>query len=226
MAGYSVTARTNASYRRSSAIKMGIVIALMCVAAILTVYSMIESKWLFVISYMIAIVLGMSYVLIRRNAVYPTYIAIDRRSIYMRRWVNCFMPYNTSFKPAFLREFIPAKTELVECDLNSVSTVYIGTKNFIKRTAVTGPEFADDVEPFEKSRDFTVRKSIQSMDIFYIETVDGDYVHMPIDEFSVNSVIKVMKYLNKANPNVSFNIYSRAYKKFIPEKQVKHQSEF
>lgn len=216
MAGYSVTARTNASYRRSTAVKIGIVTALVCLALILSVYSMIESKWFFVISYAIAIVLGLSYILIRKNAVYPTYIAIDRHSIYMRRWVNCFMPYNTSFKPAILREFIPAKTELVECEINSVSAVYIGTKNFIKRSAVTGPEFADDVEPFEKSRDFIVRKNIQSMDIFYVETADGDYVHMPIDEFSVNAVIKVLKYLNKANPDISFNIYSRAYKRFIP----------
>ena len=222
MSGYSVTARTKASYRRKNTIIISIVALISCAAVVLAVYNMVESNIAFVISYLIAALLGVTYVFIRRNTVYPTYIAVDRRSVYMRRWVNCFMPYNTSFKPAFLREFIPAKTELVECNIEDIKTVYIGTKNFIKRSAETGAEFGDDVEPFEKSKDFTVKRTVQSMDIFYIETVDGDYVHMPIDEFAVSSVIRILKYLNKANPDIKFSIYSRAYKRFIPgEKRAK-----
>lgn len=220
MSGYSVTARTKASYRRKSAIYIGIVAVLSCAAIVLAVYNLLEANWFFVISYLIAALLGITYVSIRMNTVYPTYIAVDKQSVYMRRWVNGFMPYNTKFRPAVLREFIPAKTELVECPLKEIKTVYIGTKNYIKRTAETGAEFGDDVEPFEKSRDFTVRKAIQSMDIFYVETVDGSYTHMPISEFGVNSVIKVLRYINKANPEASFGIYSRAYKRFTPVSQA------
>lgn len=219
MSGYSVTARTKASYRRKSAIIIGIVALLSCAAIVLAVYNLLEANWFFVISYLIAALLGVTYVSIRMNTVYPTYIAVDKQSVYMRRWVNGFMPYNTGFRPKILREFIPAKTELVECPLKEMATVYIGTKNYIKRTAQTGAEFGDDVEPFEKSKDFTVRKAIQSMDIFYVETVDGSYVHMPVTEFSVGSVIKVLRYINKSNPEVKFGIGARAYKRFTPVSQ-------
>ena len=216
MSGYSVTARTKASYRRKSAIIIGIVALLSCAAVVLAVYNMLEASWFFVISYLIAAILGITYVSIRMNTVYPTYIAVDKQSVYMRRWVNGFMPYNTKFRPAILREFIPAKTELVECPLKEIKTVYIGTKNYIKRTAQTGAEFGDDVEPFEKSKDFTVRRAIQSMDIFYIETVDGSYTHMPISEFTAGAVIKILRYINTANPDTEFGICSRAYRRFIP----------
>ncbi len=220
MSGYSVKARTNQAYRRKNTIIIAIVAILSCAAVILAVYNMVETQWLFVISYLIAALLGVTYVFLRINTVYPTYLAVDRRSVYMRRWVNCFMPYNTSFRPGFLREFVPAKTELVECGLKDISAIYIGTKNFIKRSAKTGAEFGDDVEPFEKSRDFTVRKAIQSMDIFYVETLDGDYIHMPITEFNVKSVIKALKYINKANQSIDFYIYSRAYKRFTPVRKT------
>lgn len=221
MSGYSVTARTKASYRRKYTVIIALVALLSCAAVVMSVLNMVSAQWLFAISYIIAAVLGITYVCIKTNTVYPTYIAVDRQSVFMRRWVNGFMPYNTNFTPAFLKEFVPAKTELVECSLNEIEAIYIGTKNYIKRTAQTGAEFSDDVEVFEKSKDFTVRKAIQSMDIFYIETTDGSYIHMPIDEFSVNSVIKVLRYIDRSNQDVSFGICSRAYRKFIPSSRKK-----
>ena len=217
MSGYIATARTKPSYRRKNTIIISIMALVAVLAAIMAVYNMVEARWMFVITYLIVALLAVTYVFIRINTVYPTYIAVDKQSVYMRRWVNGFLPYNVNFRPAFLSDFIPAKTELVECPLKEISTVYIGTKNYIKRSAKTGAEFGDDVEPFEKSKDFAVKKSVQSMDIFYVETTDGSYMHMPINEFSVGAVKKIMRYINKANPDAEFAIYSRAYKKAAPQ---------
>lgn len=216
MSGYSVVARTKKSYRRRSAILIGIVAAISVAAVVLAVYNIVEVNWLYVVGYLIAAWLGITYVIIRRNTVYPTYIAADKGSIYMRRWVNGFMPYNTEFTPSILREFIPAKTEILECDISDIKAVYIGTYKSIKRSAQTGTEFAKDVAPFEKSKDFTVRKSVQVMDIFYVETTDGDYIYMPISEFGANAVTRVLKHINKVNPDVKFSIYARAYRRFTP----------
>jgi len=225
MSGYGIMARTKASQRHNSAIIIAIVALLSCAAVVLAVLNAVNAQWLFVISYLIAAVLGITYVCIKINTVYPTYIAIERESLFMCRWVNGFMPYNTAFKPEFLKEFIPAKTEVVECSLEEIAAIYIGTKNYIKRSAATGAEFGDDVEPFEKSKDFTVRKAIQSMDIFYIETTDGSYIHMPIDGFAVSSVIKILRYVEKLNPDIKFGICSRAYRKFIPDLRKKDKND-
>lgn len=213
MSGYIATARTKPSYRRKNTIIIAILALIAVIAVIMAVYNMLESRWMFVITYLIITLLAATYVMIRINTVYPTYLAVDKQSVYMRRWVNGFLPYNVDFKPAFLSDFIPAKTELVECPVKEITNIYIGTKNYLKRTAKTGPEFGDDVEPFEKSKDFEVKKSVQSMDIFYVENSDGSYMYMPIDEFSVGSVKKVLRYINKLNPEAEFGIYSKDYRR-------------
>lgn len=213
---YGVKAGTKASYRRKSFIIIAIMSLIALIAVVLAIYNLIETKPLFVISYLIAAFLCLTYVVIRANTTYPTYIAADKRSIYMRRWVNGFMPYAASFPVALLREFIPAKTELIEVPISEISAVYIGTKNFIKRTAKTADGFMDDIEPFERSKDFTVKRTVQTMDIFYAETFDGDYAYMPVTGFSKKSVLRLLKHINLRNQETEFHVYSRNFRGFVP----------
>jgi hypothetical protein len=213
---YRVKACTNASYRRKNTICIGIIALLAIIAVILAIYNLINSKILFTVSYLIAALLCVTYVVIRYNTVYTTYAAADKRSVYMRRWINRFMPYATDFPVAVLREFIPAKTELVEIPIEDISAVYIGTKNFLKRNTLTAEKFSEELLPFERSKDFTVKRTVQTMDILYVETFDGDYIYMPIENFSVNNVLKLLKHINLRNQETEFFIYSRHYKKFRP----------
>ena len=213
---YAVKAYTGAKCRRTSSIAIIIVGLLSCAAVVLGVYNLIEGKYLFTVSYLIAAFLGITYVVIRYNTVYKTYLAVDKRSIYMRRWLNKFMPYKFDCKLKLIREFIPDKTELIEIPMKDIESVYIGTKNFIKRNAKQRLEFADEVERFEKSKDFTVKRTVQKLDIFYLETTDGETAYMPITEFNVSAVIKIMKYLNRKKPDTQFFIYSKEYKRFKP----------
>ena len=213
---YSVKACTKPSYRRKNFIIIAVISIIALAALILAVYNFVETKMLFVISYLCAAFLCITYVIIRVNTVYSTYLAADKKSVYMRRWDNGFMPYATSFPLAILREFVPARTELVEIPISEISAVYIGTKNYIKRTVQTKGAFADVGGAFEKSRDFTVRKTVQSMDIFYVETSDGDYAYMPIVEFAKKPVQRLLKHINLRNQDTEFFIYSRAYRDFKP----------
>lgn len=213
---YSVKAMTKPSYRRKSFITIAIISVLALAAVVLTVYNLIEGKPLFVISYLIAAVLCVTYVAIRANTVYTTYVAADKRSIYMRRWDNGFMPYATKFPVAVLREFIPARTELLEIRIDEIKDVYIGTKNYLKRTVATSNEFMDELEPYEKSKDFTVKRTVQTMDILYIETFDKEYAYMPITMFSKKSILRLLKHINLRNQQTEFHIYSRAFKGFVP----------
>ena len=215
---YGVKAGTKPSYRRKSFIIIAIVSLIALVAVVLAVYNLIETKPLFVISYLIAAFLCLTYVVIRANTTYSTYIAADKKSVYMRRWINGFMPYAAGFPIAVLREFIPAKTELIEIPISEISTVYIGTKNFIKRTAKTAESFIDDIEPFERSNDFTVKRMIQTMDILYAETFDGDYAYMPINCFSKKAVQRLLKHINLRNQETEFYVYSRSFRGFTPIK--------
>ena len=72
MSGYGIMARTKASQRRNSAIIIAIVALLSCAAVVLAVLNAVNAQWLFVISYLIAAVLGITYVCIKINTVYPT----------------------------------------------------------------------------------------------------------------------------------------------------------
>lgn len=215
---YSVKTGTKPSYRRKSFIIIAVMSLLALAAVVLAIYNLIETKPLFAVSYLIAAILCLTYVTIRANTVYSTYIAADKRSVYMRRWINGFMPYAAGFPVALLREFIPSKTELIEVPISEISAVYIGTKNFIKRTAKTADGFMDELEPFEKSRDFTVKRTIQTMDIFYAETFDGDYAYMPITGFSKKSVLRLLKHINLRNQETEFHVYSRSFRGFVPVK--------
>lgn len=213
---YKVKSSAKPSYKRKNTIVIAIMSLFALFAVIMAVWNLVDKKIAMFISFLIAAFLCVTYVVIRANTVYPTYIAADKRSVYMRRWRNGFMPYAVKFPIAILREFIPEKTELVELPIEDISAVYIGTKNFIKRNAVTAAEFADEVEPFEKSKDFTTKRTVQSMDIFYAETTDGEYVYMPIMYFGAKSMLRLLKHINLRNQNTEFFIYSRAYKNFRP----------
>ena len=222
---YGVKAETMASYRRKSFIIIVVVSLIALTAVVLAVYNLIETKPFFVISYLIAAFLCLTYVVIRANTTYPTYIAADKQSVYMRRWVNGFMPYAVKFPVAVLREFIPAKTELIEIPISEISAVYIGTKNFIKRTAKTAESFMDDIESFERSKDFTVKRTVQTMDIFYAETFDGDYAYMPVNGFSKKTVQRLLKHINLRNQETEFYVYSRNFRGFTPIRVNKKESD-
>ena len=145
---------TAASYRRKNTVIITFVTLLSCFALVMIIYNLIKGNYLFSIAWLIATVLAGTYVLIRINTVYATYIMTDRRSLYMKNWSNDFLPYDYDNKVKILSEFIPAKTKLIEIPLDEINAV-MKPENYVGRAPQQVEDFlAEHVKPMlEKNKD-------------------------------------------------------------------------
>ncbi len=207
-----VRARTKAAYRRKNTIFLFILVLLSCFALVMSAYNLVKGSWLFFVAWLIATILAFTYVLIRINTVYPTYILSDRDYIYMKNWTNDFLPYDYGNKVKILSEFIPAKTKIVEIPIDEISTIIIGTKNFIKRNVGAETEFVKNIRQLEKTRDFYRKKTVSSMDIFYVGTYSGECYYMPIVKFDTGNVIKIVRAMQNVNPGLVIKTSGRDYR--------------
>ena len=210
-----VRARTSAGYRRKNTIIITIITLLSCFALVMVIYNLIKGSYLFSAAWFIATILAGTYVLIRVNTVYATYIMTDRVSLYMKNWSNDFLPYDYDNRIKILSEFIPAKTKIVEIPINEISAVLIGTKNFIKRNVEQDTDFVKNINRLEKTKDFYRKRTITSMDIFYVETYDRECYYMPVVNFDTNNIIKIVQTIQRRNPDLIFKSSSRAYRKLM-----------
>lgn len=209
---YAVKACTSKKYRGRNELVIGLVGLLSCFGLIMLIYEFITGKVLFGISYTIATFLGFTYVIIRMNTIFATYLAMDRENVYMKSWENDFLPYNTDCKIKLICEFIPAKIKFTEVPIDEIALVAIGTKNYIKRNISASSPFFERVKAFEETRDFYRKKTVSALDIFYIETYDGSCCHMSVDRFDTAAVTKITKEIMKKNPNVAVKAGSRDYR--------------
>lgn len=209
---YAAMACTNKSYRRNSGIVIGILSALSLLALIMLILDFINGKILWGVFWILALILALSYVVIRINSVYTTYLASDKKNIYMKNWVNDFLPYDADNKVKFIREFIPARTKLIQIPIEDIATVLIGTKNFIKRYGEDNEEFRLNLKPLEKSKDYYQKKTVQSMDLIYVSTYDGECYYMPIVKFTPRDVSRVLQFIQRANPEAEIRVNSREFR--------------
>lgn len=210
-----IKARTAAGYRRKNTVLITILTLLSCFALVMVIYNLIKGDYLFSAAWLIATVLAGTYVFIRINTVYSTYIMTDRETLYMRNWSNDFLPYDFDNKVKILSEFIPAKTKLVEIPLSEINEVLIGTKNFIKRNVNPNSDFVDSIRKLEKTKDFYRKRTISSMDIFYVGTYDNECYYMPIVKFDTKDVTKIVQILQRKNPDLVFKSSNRSYRKLM-----------
>lgn len=209
---FTVKATTSKKYRGRNELIIGLVGLLSCFGLVMLIYEFIAGNVLFGISYTIATFLGITYVIIRMNTVFATYLAADREHLYMKSWENDFLPYNTDCRVKLVCEFIPAKTKFTEVPIDEIALIVIGTKNFIKRNVPAGSPFLERVKEFENTRDYYRKKTVSAMDMFYLETYDGSCCHMPIDRFETANVLRIVKEIMKKNANVSVRAGSRDYR--------------
>jgi hypothetical protein len=207
-----IRACTESGYRKKNAVIITLSAILSCFALIMTIYNLIKGSYLFAVAWLIATILLSTYVIIRINTVFATYITTDRTNIYMKNWSNDFLPYDYDNKIKILSEFIPAKTKLIEIPLNEISMILIGTKNFIKRNTDPETEFTQNIRTLEKTKDFYRKKTISSMDILYVETYDKECYYMPIVKFTPRDVIKIIQTVQRRNPELIVKVSSKAYR--------------
>ena len=90
----SVKACTNSRYRKTNIVIITILSLLSCFALVMVIYNLIKGSYLFSIAWFIATILASTYVLIRINTVFATYISTDRMNLFMKNWNNDFLPYD------------------------------------------------------------------------------------------------------------------------------------
>lgn len=210
-----IRARTRAGFRRKNTVILAVLSLLSAFALVMTVYNLVKSSYLFCIAWLIAGILASTYVIIRINTVFPTYVAADRTNLYMKNWSNDFLPYDYNSRIKILSEFIPAKTKLVEIPLDEIHTVIIGTKNFIKRNTDADMPFAKSIKKLEKTKDFYRKKTISSMDILYVETYARDCCYMPVVNFDTKDITKIIQLLMRSNADLDFRCGSRVYRSLL-----------
>lgn len=215
MAGYAVKAGTCKSYRRKSSVAITLVAVLSCVGVGLLIYSLVNASYLFAISYFIAVILGFTYVFIKYNTVYTTYLATDRQSIYIKNWENGFFPYDALNKIRIISEFVPAKTYLTEIPIDDIAVIMIGTKNFIMRHGQPKEDFILKLDEIESNLSASKIKKISAMDLVYVETHEGKCGFMPVTEFSKRDVTKIIQLVMRKNPEVEVKVNSRSYRIFM-----------
>ncbi len=213
---YLAKAATGGAYRRRNTIFMLILSVLAIVGIVMMIYSIVKGSWLFAASYFIALILLITYLFIRFNAVYVTYLATNADNLYMKNWDNNFLPYDVNNKIGILAEFVPAKTKLIAIPVDEIKTISIGTKNYIKRN-IDDQTFARDIERFEKSKDFYQKRSISGMDIFYVGLGKDESYYMPIMNFNKKAVKKILNIVVSCNSDIELILGSRDYRGFTPK---------
>jgi len=215
---YAAKACTHKKYRRKNKIILSIMTALSILSLIMLVFSFVTEKILFGLSWLIAFILLASYVLIRYNTVFPTYLATDKKNIYMNTWKNDFFSYDVSNKIKIIREFVPSKTKLIKIPIDKISSIVVGTKNSVKKYAEENEEFQKQVQPFENSKDFAQKKAVNSMDLFFVTTTEGTSYFMPIENFSPRDVSRVLQFIQRLNPEINIKVNSRTFRISLKEK--------
>ena len=197
--------------RKRSGIIMWVV-AVLCIPALaLIVYNIIMSNWWYVISYIIGIVLGVSYILVSLNELYSTWIATDGKDFTMRCWETCFFPHQTLSNIKFVGELLPAKNIRLRIPIEEISSVVIGTKSVIKRT-VEDDSFLEAVAFYENSRYSSNHRALEKMDILHVGTKDNDSVFMCVDDFDEKAVMKIVRVLENANPDIMVKLNGKKYR--------------
>ena len=211
-----IRARTSGKYRKINTVFLAIATAVMIFGIIGIIYSIVHASWLFAASYFIGLILLFTYVIIRVNTVYTTYLSYYDDAIVMKNWVNDFLPYDVGNKIKVLSEFVPARTKVTEIPVGEIDRIMIGTKNFIKRNIERDDLFLERIAPYERTKDYYQKRTVSGMDIFYVHTTDGESYYMPVMNFNAKTVKKILTTVFAKNPDIDFRSSSRTYRTVRP----------
>ncbi len=179
---------------------------------VMAIYSLIKFQILFAVIYLIAVVLGFSYVVMKINTFMPTYVEKTDGIICIQNWVNGLFPFVPD--NGILGEFIPAKSMLKKIDISSISKIYIGSRNYLLKVVEQG-DFKDTMEKYKEKYD----NIMKHMDILYIKTIDNNEVFLSVTDFDENELIDIFKPIIEENENIDFKCSNRHISKGISVKK-------
>lgn len=184
----------NRRTRREYMIKISLVGSVSLIGIILAVYSIFIGKYLFAAWYTLAFILGLSYVIIRINTVFPTYLATDGERVFLSVWKNGVMPYTLPEKPTLVSDFIPEKVKVSEIAVSDIDTVLIGSRKYLLRQ-LSEEEYPRILKQLDKDKHFD--SVLKRMDFIYIRAKDGENCFMSVTGFDMQEMSQFVGVIEK-----------------------------
>ncbi len=222
---YKAIAEVERKQRIRGMIFSGILMFLCVGALMLSIYSFASENFVFGISYIIAIILGLSYIVIKVNQLFSTFVATDDENIIFKCWDNHFFPYNAWNGIPVIREFIPARSEIITIPMQEITSIIIGTKSYIKRNALDDA-FNKEVLPYEKNKYSALTGMLDKANLLYIRTKSGESCFMNIDGFNPKDTMQVLNSFTRfCDEDVDIKINSRAFKRYLKRPEIAEQKD-
>ena len=220
-----ITATVNPRKRIDTTIIIVLYAVLAIFSAIMGFYDLATDRNLFGVLFLIAAAIFSVLLLIKGNAVFGTYLKIRSDVLYMKSWANGFLPYDVN--GGFLSDLKPSKTNIITVPADEISTILVGTKDFIKRNMTeAGRDFIKALYPYEHSSKKSKKNMISGLDMFYVETKDGKCAFMCIQDLSVKNVVEIMNEKYMVSPMVSIKVNNREYKRYVAKLNARENQEF
>lgn len=184
----------------------------------MAIYDFVSGQALFGILFILSAAIFVVLLLIKGNAAFGTGIKFDGNDLQLKSWANDFLPYDVN--GGILSDLIPAKTKITTIPVEEITTVLIGTKEFVKRNATNaGKKLIKALFPYEHSSSKLKKNMLNALDLLYIETTDEDCSFMCIHDYDPADVTKILKELYNQNPNIIIRVNNREYKQHIAKLQ-------
>ena len=191
---YSAKACLKQRTRNEYIVKISLVGTVSLAGIGLAIYSMAKANFLFALIYIIAAVMGMSYVIIRINSALPTYIATDGEKLVLSSWDNGIVPYKVGEKSSFFSDFVPAKVKTDEVNVSDIDALIFGSKKFLQRQ-LEPDKYPEILKKAEEDKYF--EKNLRRMDFAYILLKSGDYCFMSITGFDMEDMTALIGEIEK-----------------------------
>ncbi len=189
--------------RRDHVIKISVVGSVCLLGLVLGIYSLVIGNFLFALWYALAFVLGLSFVIIRINACFPTFIATDGEKVVLSRWKNGIMPYTLPEKPNFFSDFIPEKVNTSEIAMENIDSVIVGSRRFLRKN-LSDEEYPEIFKRLEIDKHFD--NVLKRMDFIFVRTKNDENCFMSITDFDLSGVSEFLDIVEKSCPGVQILI--------------------
>lgn len=173
--------------RRNAIVKISIVGTVTLAGIALAIFSLFNEKYLFSLWYFVAFIIGLSYVVIRINAIFPSYVSIDGEKLVMSVWENGVLPYRISEKSSFFSDFMPEKVKKDEIALGDIAKVYLGSKKFLERNLEECPE---DLKKILENKH--LESALKKLDFLLVIAKDGESCFMSVTNFDSEGLEEII----------------------------------
>lgn len=210
-----IRAGVNPKKKLGTTVLIAVYAVLTLFSAAMGIFDVVSERTLFGILFIIAAVIFLALMFLKGNAAFGTCLKFKDGTLYMKSWDNHFLPYDPSGS-SFFSDLKPAKTKVTEIPADDIISIFIGTKDYVKRNITeAGKPFLKALYPYERSSKKSKQNMVSGIDLIYLETRSGECAFMSICDYSIEKTVGVINEIYNKNPAVEIKVSNRECKKYI-----------